>query len=72
MNKLWICRKITQNRQFLLFLEKRIYRPWSDEDTAVINKYFQRFIENVGAYPNKKSPLPGRYFLFTYVSHITT
>ena len=48
---------------FFFLSEKRIYRHWSDEDTSVIYKYFQRFIENIGAYSNNKGPLPGRYSL---------
>ena len=29
-----------------LFQKKRIYRPWSAEDTAAINTYFQHYIED--------------------------
>ena len=42
---------------FFLFQKKRIYRPWSAEETATINTYFQHYIEDTtGDLTKKEAP----------------
>ena len=50
---------------FFLFQKKRINRPWSAENTAAINTYFQHYIKDTsGDLTKNRGPLSGRYSLY--------